>query len=193
MESVTSVDRSEYAPFYETYVSRVPKGDILEILSEEVRETLGLIRSILPALEEHRYEPGKWSVREVVGHMIDAERVFAFRAMAFARGDKGPLPGMDQDEYAAGSNAASRPLADLASEFAALRASTTAFFRGLPVEAWSRAGVASGHSNTRRWSCSFTVRALSFIIAGHEIHHRSGLEKSYLREPKRESSGGHTA
>ncbi len=117
MEIVGSPTPDEYAPFYETYVSRVPEGDIVEILSREVGDTLRLIRSIPSELEEYRYELDKWSVREVVGHMIDAERVFAFRAFGFARGHRAALPGMDQDDYTAWSNAASRPLAELASEF----------------------------------------------------------------------------
>jgi len=184
MESLTSLSPGEYAPFYETYVSRVPEGDILEILSGEIGETLRLIRSIPSELEEYRYQPDKWSVREVVGHMVDTERAFAFRALRFARGDTAQLPGMNQDEYAAGSNAASRPLAELASEFEVVRAASIALFRGFSVGAWSRVGVASG--------CSFTVRAVSFIIAGHEIHHRSGLEENYRGELKPEG-GSRTA
>lgn len=184
MESVTSVDRIEYAPFYETYVCRVPPGDIVEILSEQVADTLGLIRSVTADREQYRYQPGKWSVREVVGHMIDTERVFTFRALAFARGEAAPLPGMNQDEYAAGSNAASRPLAELVAEFAAVRGATVALFRSFSGEVWSRVGVASG--------CSFTVRAVPFIIAGHELHHRRGLEENYRIEPNFDDERGRT-
>ena len=172
MESVTHVDRSEYAPYYDTYVRRVPDGDIAEILSGQVADTLSLLGSVPANREDYRYEPGKWSVREVVGHMIDTERIFAFRALAIARGEGASLPGMDQDEYAAASNAGSRSLSDLAAEFAAVRTTTVALFGGLSAEAWSRQGIAS--------ECSFTVRSIAFIIAGHEIHHRTGLEENYM-------------
>lgn len=182
MGSITSVAPSEYAPFYQTYVGRVPEGDILEILSGQMADTLGLFRSVPSELEEYRYGPGKWSVREVVGHLIDTERIFGFRALAFARGDATPLPGMEQDEYAAGSNAASRPLSELAAEFAAVRIATVALFRGFSDDAWGRVGIASG--------CSFSVRSLAFIIAGHEIHHRAGLEENYLSQNTREDAGG---
>ncbi len=172
MESITSVNPSEYAPFYETYVSRVPEGEILEILSVQIGDTLGLLNSVPAELEVYRYGTGKWSVREVVGHMIDAERIFSFRALAFARGDSAPLPGMDQVQYAAVSDAGTRPLAELAAELATVRAATVALFRSFSGDVWSRDGIASG--------CSFTVRSFPFIIAGHELHHRSGLEVNYL-------------
>jgi hypothetical protein len=107
-ESVTSVSPSEYAPFYETYVNRVPEGDIVDILAGQMADTLALLGSVPPEFEEYRYGPGKWSVREVVGHMVDTERTFGFRALAFSRGDEGPLPGMNQDEYVAASNAGAR-------------------------------------------------------------------------------------
>ncbi len=181
MRSVTSVAPSEYDPFYETYVSRVPEGDIVEILSGQIADTLRLLGSVPPELEEYRYGPDKWSVREVVGHMIDTERTFTFRALAFARGDGASLPGMDQDEYAAGSNAGERFLAELGAEFFTVRTATVALFRGFSEEAWSREGVASG--------CSFTVRSISFIIAGHEIHHRTGLEENYVSPPEGGGTG----
>ena len=154
----------------------------MEILSGQITDTVGLLSSVPSDLEEYRYEPGKWSVREVVGHLIDTERIFAFRALAFARGDTVSLPGMDQDEYASMSNAASRPLAELAAEFAAVRTATVALFNSFSADAWSRVGLASG------WS--FTVRSVAFIIAGHEIHHRTGLEENYVSQQKRERAGG---
>ena len=163
---------SEYAPYYGTYIDRVPVGDILEILADQIGETLTLVRAVPPEFEEHRYGDGKWSVREVVGHLIDSERVFSYRAMTFARGDGGPLPGMDQDDYASASNAASRSLEDLSRELEAVRASTLALFKGLPDEAWERSGIAS--------DCSFTVRCFPYLIAGHELHHHTGLVENYL-------------
>ena len=162
----------EHEAYYSTYIDQVPEGDVLETLSTQVEVTLDLLASVPPEMEEHRYAPGKWSVREVVGHVIDAERTFVHRALTFARSDAGPLPGMDQDEYAAASNAAVRPLAELASELSAVRLSSLALFRGLPDDAWTRSGTASGFS--------FTVRCFPFIVAGHEVHHRKGLMEDYL-------------
>jgi len=164
---------SEHEAYYSTYIDQVPEGDVLQLLGTQIETTLELLASVSPELETHRYAPDKWTVREVVGHVIDAERVFAHRAFSFARADASPIPGMDQDEYAAASNAAVRPLAELASELEAVRSSTLALFRGFPDEAWTRSGVASGFS--------FSVRCLPFIIAGHEIHHRRGLVENYLR------------
>ena len=125
-------DAAEHEAYYSTYIDQVPEGDVLEILSTQIETPLGLLASVSPELEEHRYAPDKWTVREVVGHVIDAERVFAHRAFSFARADAAPLPGMDQNEYATVSNAAVRPLAELTAELAAVRKATLALFRGFP-------------------------------------------------------------
>ena len=122
--------------------------------------------------EMFAYGPDKWTLREVIGHVIDAERVFSHRAFSFARADQSPLPGMDQIDYASASNADMRPLPELAGELAAVRNSTLSMFSGLPEAAFGRSGVASGYS--------FSVRSFVFIIAGHEIHHREGLSAHYL-------------
>ncbi len=167
-------DAAEHEAYYSTYIDQVPEGDVLEMLSTQIETTLELLESVSPELEEHRYAPAKWSVREVVGHVIDAERVFAHRAFTFARADEAPLLGMDQNDYAGASNAADRPLADLSAELAAVRGATLALFRGLPAEAWTRSGVASGFP--------FSVRCFPFIIVGHEIHHRKGLVENYLTQ-----------
>jgi hypothetical protein len=162
----------EYEAYYSTYIDKVPEGDVIDLLASQITTTLELLASVPPALEQHRYAPDKWSVREVVGHVIDAERVFSHRAFSFARSDESPLPGMDQIDYASASNAAMRPLPELAGELAAVRDSTLAMFRGLPDAAFGRSGVASGFP--------FTVRSFVFIIAGHEIHHCDGLSAHYL-------------
>ena len=163
---------SEYAPYYAAYIDLIEDGDILKILADQMEETLTLVRAVPPELEKYSYGTGKWSVREVIGHLIDTERVFGYRAFTFARGDAGPLPGMDQDRYANVSNAGSRSLENLADELQAVRASTLAFFRGLPDEAWERSGIASDYS--------FTVRSFPYLIAGHELHHHTGLVENYL-------------
>lgn len=166
-------DAAEFAPFYATYVDKVPSGDVLEILSRGLSETVELLESVPSDTETYRYEEGKWSIREVVGHIADAERVFAYRAFCMARGESAELPGMDQLVYAQGSNASERSLLELSAEFCAVRHATLELFRGLTDVALSRSGMASG--------VSFTVRTFPFIIAGHEVHHRQILREQYLR------------
>lgn len=164
----------EYAPFYETYVGKVPAdADVLELLASDHARSAELLRQARD--ETFRYAEGKWSIREVVGHLIDSERVFSFRAAQFARGDATPLPGMDQEVWAAGSNAGERSLAELLAEWEAVRRATLALFQGLPEEAWDRRGVASG--------AEITVRALAAVILGHERHHRHVLRQRYLSAP----------
>jgi hypothetical protein len=165
-------EADEYAPFYEGYVSLVPDGDVLETLRGQSDEVSALLAGIDEERGAYAYAPGKWSIKQVVGHLIDTERVFSYRAMAVARGERQPLPGMDQDEYMAGADFDVRTLADLAEEFAHLRRANLLMLRGLSEEAWSRRGVANG--------CEVTVRALAYIIAGHAAHHVQVLRTRYL-------------
>lgn len=161
----------EYAPYYGKYVELVGKGDILDVLSDELDRTRSLLGSVPLELEGHRYAAGKWTIRDTVGHLIDTERLFTYRAMSFARGDAGPLPGMDQNQWAGEAGADDTPLPDLARELAAVRTSTIGFFARLGPDTLMRRGIAS--------DVEFTVRALAYIIAGHEIHHRTILEDQY--------------
>lgn len=170
-------DPDEYDDYYGLYVGQVPEGDVLEVLAEQVELTGALVGRFPADLERSRYAPGKWSVREVVGHLVDVERVFAERALWFARASDEALPGIDQDRWAEASNADDRPLADLFAEFALTRMSCLAMFRGFDDATWLRRGTASG--------CEFSVRAIPFILADHEIHHRRVLEERYLK-PLRE-------
>lgn len=163
---------NEYAAYYEKYVSLVAEGDVVETLERQGEETLALLQTVGEERAGHRYEPGKWSIKQVVGHVIDGERIFAYRALAIARGERQPLPGMDQDEYMAGSDFDSRTLADLSEEFSHVRRANVLMLRGLRDEAWSRRGVASDNE--------VTVRALVYIIAGHEAHHVQILRTRYL-------------
>jgi len=163
---------SEYAPYYETYVSLVPEADVLGALERQAAETCALLRSISEERAGHRYEPGKWSIKQLVGHMVDAERIFAYRALAIGRGELRPLPGMDQEEYMAGADFDARTLESLAEEFEAVRRSTLLLLRHLSPEAWARCGTASDNE--------VTVRALAYIIAGHEAHHARILRERYL-------------
>ncbi len=165
-------DSSEYDPYYGLYIGKVPEGDVITLMEAELEALIALLGGLPAERETYRYEPGKWSIREIVGHLIDSERLFAYRALSFARGDAGPLPGMDQEDWARASNAHDRPLSDLLGEFSHVRRGNAAMFGGFDDEVGLRSGIASG--------CSFTVRALAYIIVGHEIHHRGVLEERYL-------------
>ena len=165
-------DRTEAAPYYFTYIDQVPEGDIRDLLEAQGRETLDLLAGISDAESRHRYAPGKWSVREVVQHLCDCERLFVFRAFWFARGFDSALPSFDQTTAAAGACADARSWDALVEEFRAVRAATVAFFRSLPPDAWARRGIAS--------DSPFTVRALAYLSAGHVIHHAKILRERYL-------------
>ncbi len=165
-------ESNEYAVYYERYVSLVPEGELIETLERQAAETLALLRTLPEERGAHRYEPGKWSVKQLVGHISDGERLFAYRALSIARGDRAPLPGMEQEEWMAGVDFDARTLADLAEEFEAVRAATVHLLRHLSPEAWARRGTASDNE--------ITVRALAYIIAGHEAHHISILRERYL-------------
>ena len=165
-------EANEYAPYYEKYVSLVPDADLVETLERQGAETLALLRGLSEEQGAHRYEPGKWSIKQLVGHISDGERIFSYRALAFARGDGQSLPGMEQDEWMAGVDFDARTLADLADEFEAVRSATLHLFRHLSPEAWARRGTASDNE--------VTVRALAYVIAGHEAHHVGVLRERYL-------------
>jgi uncharacterized damage-inducible protein DinB len=162
----------EHAPYYARYIALVPDGSIVEILRGQITDTVGLLAGLPDARARHRYAPGKWSVKEVLGHVCDGERVFAYRALRIGRGDATPLPGFDENGFAAHAPFDTRPLADVIAEFESVRGATLTLLGSLDEAAWSRRGVASGHP--------VTVRALAWIIAGHELHHRAVLAERYL-------------
>lgn len=164
-------EQSEYAPYYGTYVAYVPDGDIVATLERQFHDTITLLRNVSEAAAAHRYAEGKWSVREVIGHLIDAERVFSYRAMRFARADATPLASFDENAFIANSNFDARTIASLCEEWEAVRRASVQFFRSLTPEEWDRAGTAS---NAR-----MSVRALAWVIAGHERHHLSILKSRY--------------
>jgi hypothetical protein len=169
----TRPDRGEAVEYYFTYIDQVPDGDICDILGSQLPETLSLLRGISEEQSAFRYAPEKWSVREVLSHVNDAERLFVFRAFWFARGFDSPLPSFDQDAAITTAGADARAWSSHVEEFAAIRAATVAFFRDLPAEAWMRRGIASDNP--------FTVRALAYITAGHAIHHARVLRERYLQ------------
>jgi hypothetical protein len=168
----TTPASAEAAPYYFRYINQVPSGDVRDVLAAQAREIQELLGRVSEEGSEHRYAPDKWSIRQVVGHVNDCERVFTFRAFWFARGFDSPLPSFDEGVAARHDASAERPLGSLLDEFHEIRASTVRLFRHLPPEAWSRRGTASGNA--------FTVRALAYIVAGHAAHHAAILRDRYL-------------
>ena len=166
-------DASEYAPFYAGYVSQVPEGDVLDLLARQIDDTTALIGGLSEAQASYRYAPGKWSIRQIVGHVADAERVFSYRALRIGRNDQTPLPSFDENAWMPYGNFDARPLADLLSELRAVRQSTLALYRSLTPEAIARRGVASQKE--------ISVRAIIYITAGHERHHVKILKDRYLK------------
>lgn len=162
----------EYAPFYEKYIALVPDGNLLATLESSAQEWKALLKGLSDTQAGFRYAPGKWSIKEVLGHVTDTERVFVYRVLRIARGDQTPLSGFEQDDYVKEGKFSTRTLEDLLDEFSAVRFSTTTLLHSLPDYAWTRRGTANQKE--------VTVTALGFIIAGHERHHRAILEQRYL-------------
>jgi uncharacterized damage-inducible protein DinB len=174
MTAITLVrpDPSEYPPYYQGYVGRVPDGDIVIQLERQLQDITALLGGLTEQQGEHRYAAGKWTVKEVVGHIADAERIFCYRALRFARGDATPLSPFDENLYVPEMGCGGRTLKDLVDEYRAVRRATLAFARSLTEVTAARAGTASGKS--------ITVRALVYISAGHELHHVAILKERYL-------------
>jgi hypothetical protein len=164
---------SEYAPYYAGYVNAVPDGDILTILERQPAELRALLGGLTESEALTLHPPYTWTIKQVVGHLNDGERVFAYRALRFSRGDTTPLPGFDQDPYVAAAPSNRLPLADLLDEFATLRRSTLFLLRPLDAAAWSRAGIAS--------DAPVTVNALAHILAGHVAYHAAIVRKRLTR------------
>lgn len=158
----------EVPEYYRRYLDHEPRGSMLSVLGEQLAETLRVADAIDP---DHRYAPDKWSVKEVLVHLTDTERVFAYRALRIARGDGTPLPGFEQDDYIRPADLAPRTLENVKAELRAVREASVTLFRGLTDEALLRTGTASG--------VTFTPRGIACIIAGHELHHRTILEERY--------------
>ncbi len=163
---------SEYAPYYEKYVALVPDGELAETLEDQLKETKSLLGSLSEKEANFRYAEGKWSIKEVLGHISDQERVFGYRLLRIARGDQTPLAGFEHNEYVKMGNFSARPLAELLDEFTAVRQASIALLRSLDTAAWLRQGVANQQE--------ISVRALAFILPGHARHHRQILQERYL-------------
>jgi len=167
------LDRTEAAEYYFTYIDQVPKGqDIRHLIDSQLGEVVPLLSGISEEKSLYRYAPDKWTIRQVVGHLNDTERLFVFRALWFARGYDTPLPSFDQDTAIIGARSDDIPLREHVEELKAVRASTQQFFRHLPDDAWAKRGIASERS--------FTVRALAHIVVGHVTHHVRILRERYL-------------
>jgi uncharacterized damage-inducible protein DinB len=162
----------EYAPCFERYISLVPGSDVLQALDTQRRETMLLLCGRDDADGDLRYASDKWSVKEVLGHVCDAERIFAYRALRISRGDSTPMEGFEQDDYIRNGPFAERGLPELIDDYLAVRRATVTLLRNLDESAWSRRGIANKNE--------ITVRALAYIIAGHELHHRRILEQKYF-------------
>ena len=176
MKSTTAINArpqpGEYVPYYEKYVSLVPDQDILATLEKQLTETVRLLSARAEDQGDLRYAPGKWSVKEVLGHVIDTERIFSYRALRIARNDKTPIEGYEQDDYVKNAPFDKYSLALLIEEFTSVREATLSLFRGLDEPAWVRHGVAN--------NSEVSVRAIAYIVAGHELHHRRILQEKYF-------------
>jgi uncharacterized damage-inducible protein DinB len=162
---------NEHVAYYGRYIDLVGDGPIVETLRRQIEDTAALLAAVPADREEHRYQEGKWSVKEVVGHLCDAERVFAYRALRFAREDTTPLPGFDESTYVPAGRFGRRSLKSLAAEYRSVREATVRLFDGMDAAAFDRQGTASGNP--------VSVRALAWIIAGHERHHAAILMERY--------------
>lgn len=169
---VTVPDASEYAVYFGRYISQVEGDDLFRALDGEMAKTQALLAGLSETQALQRYADGKWSIKEVIGHLIDAERIFAYRALRYARLDQTELHSFDENAFVANARFDSVTLADLLKEFSLVRQANILFFRQLNEEEWSRTGVANGNR--------MSVRALAWTIAGHEVHHRRILAERYL-------------
>ena len=165
-------ERDEAAAYYFAYIDRVPEGDIRTTLDRQAIEVAAALQSITERQSLHRYAPDKWTLRELLNHINDTERLFVSRAFWFARGFDTPLPSFDQNVAVAAANANDRPWASHVEEFRSIRAATLTFFKNLPVDGWLRRGIASDNP--------FTVRALAYLAAGHVAHHMTIVREKYL-------------
>lgn len=174
-ESFRSIrpDRDEHIDYYSRYIDRVRDGDIVATLESQLGETLSFLRSIPDSKLDYRYAPGKWSIREVVGHLADGERVFQYRAWRFSRADTTPVPGFEENDYVANAPFSRMPIGDLISEFEYLRRASIRMLSAMDADTMQRRGTANG--------AGISVRAIAWILAGHVDHHQEILRTCYLQ------------
>lgn len=164
--------QDEYAPYYESYIELVAEGNLIERLDSQKENTLELLKNITDEMGTYRYAPNKWSLKEVIGHIIDIERVLSYRLLRIARGDTTPLAGIDENQYVAATSFNNRPMAKLLQEFAAVRSSTILLCESLSDEEWLRRGTANQQVAS--------ARSIAYVIAGHELHHCNIIRERYL-------------
>lgn len=165
--------KDEHIDYYSKYIDRVPDGDIVAKLETQLDETLSFLRSIPESKLDYRYAPGKWSIKEIIGHLGDGERVFQYRAWRFSRADTTPVPGFEENDYVANAPFSRLNVDDLISEFEHLRSATIRLFAGLDADAMGRRGNANGDD--------VSVRAIAWIMAGHVDHHQAIMRERYLQ------------
>jgi len=175
--AIARPEAGEFIEYYGKYIDKVPGDDALPALTEQIGDTVRMLERLDEPRALHRYAPGKWSVKEVVGHLADGERVFAYRALRIGRGDATPLPGFDETQYVPAGRFDARPLGDVLAEFRAVRDASIALFRTFDADALVRRGTANG--------AVISVRALAWIVVGHELHHRALLSERYGIAPAR--------
>lgn len=169
---ITRPHPSEYPPYFDSYISLIKGDDIIKTLNEGIPSFQMLISLVTEHKENFRYAPGKWTLKEVIGHMTDVERIMSYRALSFARGERMALPGFDENDYVKNANFSKRALADLAYEFTQLRTANVNLFRSFDQTVLDRKGIANGKE--------INVRAILFVIAGHQIHHTNIIQTRYL-------------
>jgi hypothetical protein len=165
---------SEYDPRFERYMQLVPEADICAALTQQLRITADIVNHVPASLVDYRYAPGKWTTREVIGHVLDTERIFGFRLLTFARGDQAPLMRAEEELYVTNGKFSRFPLEQWMEELSLSREANIALIRHLPEEAWDRNGTVSG--------LPISVRAIAYLMAGHERHHIRILQNQYLKE-----------
>ena len=165
-------NKDEYNPYYETYISKVPNGNILDLLAGQIETVKKITGNISEEKGLHKYAPGKWTIKQLLGHINDTERVFSYRALRFSRNDKTLLPGFEQDDFVNESNSDNIKVSDLVEEFIKIRESNLVMFKNFTEEMWKRRGVASNNP--------ISVRALPYIMFGHVEHHLNILKEKYL-------------
>jgi DinB superfamily len=170
--TIARPEPGEYAPYHERYISLVPGNEIIGTFESQRREMLVLLCGRDDKDGDFRYAPDKWSLKEVLGHVCDGERIFTYRALRIARGDRTPLPGFEQDDYIRNGPFAHRPIADLIEDYIAVRRATITLYRNLDESAWMRRGLAN--------NAEVSVRAIAYLTAGHELHHKRILEERYF-------------
>jgi uncharacterized protein (TIGR03083 family) len=166
----------EYAEGYAPYLAAAPEGDPLALLRTQMEEVAALYSGLSEAQGAYRYAPGKWSLKDLLQHLSDSERIFAYRCLRIGRGDATPLPGFDENDFAAAASADGRSLADLLADFTAARQASLELFRSLPDAAWGQQGTSNGRN--------LTARCIPYICMGHVAHHVAVIRERYLPEAK---------